>query len=328
MNRQIDPSSPVPLYHQIAVSIRARIEAGELGPGDALAPLREAAKQWGVHLHTVRHAYAALARNGLVETTGTRGTRVASCSPQARVDTPPRQESEATYISRMVRKAAAEYGLSSSELASAIQQHADVGPDRPIVYVVECSDWQACCHARELIGQWDVDARPWSLELPDEPPPGQMVGTYFHVNDIRRRWPHRLREMRFLTIGVDERLAHELPNPEVPGKRITIRLCERDEPTAEIVCADLSVVLDRGKYHLEPYITTRPNEALQDPGESTIVMFTPRVWSELDESARTNPRAVEARYIFSRDDLSTLGNELGWRPATGNKNRAAVGSTT
>ena len=73
----IDPASPVPLYHQIAESIRSRIAAGSLESGDALEPMRQAAERWGVNLHTVRHAYAALARDGLVETSrGARGTRV------------------------------------------------------------------------------------------------------------------------------------------------------------------------------------------------------------------------------------------------------------
>ena len=74
----IDPGSEIPLYLQIAEAIRARIDSGDLSPGDALRPLREAAEHWGVNLHTVRHAYTALAREGLIETSrGARGTRVA-----------------------------------------------------------------------------------------------------------------------------------------------------------------------------------------------------------------------------------------------------------
>ena len=58
-----DPQSPVPLYHQIAEALRARMERGELRAGDALEPMRQAAERFGVNLHTVRHAYTALARD-------------------------------------------------------------------------------------------------------------------------------------------------------------------------------------------------------------------------------------------------------------------------
>ena len=69
MKLKVDPESPVPLYHQIAEGLRAAIEAGALAPGDALDPMRQAAETWGVNIHTVRHAYAALAREGLIEVT-------------------------------------------------------------------------------------------------------------------------------------------------------------------------------------------------------------------------------------------------------------------
>ena len=44
-HQQIDPESPVPLYHQIAQAIRAQMERAELRPGDALEPMRQAAER-------------------------------------------------------------------------------------------------------------------------------------------------------------------------------------------------------------------------------------------------------------------------------------------
>ena len=67
MSVSIDPDSPVPLYYQIAESIRTAIESGSLRPGDALTPLGEAAESWGVNVHTVRHPYTSLARDGLLK---------------------------------------------------------------------------------------------------------------------------------------------------------------------------------------------------------------------------------------------------------------------
>ncbi|NUS48333.1 MAG: GntR family transcriptional regulator, partial [Gemmatimonadaceae bacterium] len=70
MTTRLNPSSPIPLYHQLAEAIRAEIAAGTLAPGDRLPPLRAGADVWGVNLHTVRHAYRALAESGLVRTAG------------------------------------------------------------------------------------------------------------------------------------------------------------------------------------------------------------------------------------------------------------------
>jgi len=49
---------------------------GALEPGTALPSLRDAARRWGVNLHTVRHAYASLAAQGLVRTEAPHGTVV------------------------------------------------------------------------------------------------------------------------------------------------------------------------------------------------------------------------------------------------------------
>ena len=115
----IDPSSPIPLYHQIAEALRSRIESCELAEGEVLEPLREAAAQFGVNLHTVRHAYAELARQGLVETRRARGTVVRA-----------RGESQVSSLERFVRdtlrQADEKFGLSPVQLA---RRHCQLNPN-------------------------------------------------------------------------------------------------------------------------------------------------------------------------------------------------------
>lgn len=67
-----------PVYKRIQNSIRKRIEAAELNPGDAVASERELAKTHKVSLMTARHALAGLEREGVVERRRGAGTFVAS----------------------------------------------------------------------------------------------------------------------------------------------------------------------------------------------------------------------------------------------------------
>ena len=55
-----------PAYKKIQNSIRKRIDAAELKPGDAVASERELAKTHKVSLMTARHALAGLEREGIV----------------------------------------------------------------------------------------------------------------------------------------------------------------------------------------------------------------------------------------------------------------------
>lgn len=74
------------LYERIAAEILRRVAAGELGPGDRLPPVRQAAGQWGVNLNTVARAYSALAERGILETRAGGGTVVARSRTEAGLD--------------------------------------------------------------------------------------------------------------------------------------------------------------------------------------------------------------------------------------------------
>jgi GntR family transcriptional regulator len=67
-----------PVYKKIQNSIRKRIEAADLKPGDAVASERELAKTHSVSLMTARHALAGLEREGIVERRRGAGTFVAA----------------------------------------------------------------------------------------------------------------------------------------------------------------------------------------------------------------------------------------------------------
>jgi GntR family transcriptional regulator len=67
-----------PVYKRIQNSIRKRIEASDLKPGDLVASERELARTHKVSLMTARHALAGLEREGVVERRRGAGTFVAA----------------------------------------------------------------------------------------------------------------------------------------------------------------------------------------------------------------------------------------------------------
>ena len=73
----IEPSSPVPLYFQIANVIQARIFAGTLQGGAPIGTEKELAVEFGVSRITVRKALAVLRADGLLRVERGRGTFVA-----------------------------------------------------------------------------------------------------------------------------------------------------------------------------------------------------------------------------------------------------------
>ena len=306
---KLDPTSPVPLYHQIAEALRYRIATGSLAAGALLPPLREAATRWGVNLHTVRRAYAELSEQGITETCPPVGTRVLGI-PRGRAAA--RSDAEREFLVGVVREARERHGLSLDRLVSALGHlgAAHEVSDAP-VQVVECSETQATDLARQLAARWRVDARPFSLEQPGAPPPGPVVATYFHYNDVRARCRARLASVRFVAIRPDPALAGRLGAARRGKRRERVTLCEREPGMASNIAADLAEILPAAQFTIEVEVSRTPAKLL-DRGGGGPLLFSPRVWGELGPSQRQDPRAFEVRYLFEPADLEALGAEMGW----------------
>jgi molybdate-binding protein/DNA-binding transcriptional regulator YhcF (GntR family) len=70
-----------PEYLQIAEQVQLAVASGRLHPHDRLEPVRELAGRLGLNPSTVARAYRVLAREGVIETGGRRGSRVAAAGP-------------------------------------------------------------------------------------------------------------------------------------------------------------------------------------------------------------------------------------------------------
>lgn len=74
----IEPTDPTPVYEQIRSQVAHMIAAGTLTAGTRLPPIRQLANDLGLAKGTVAKAYETLTHDGLVESAGRHGTRVAT----------------------------------------------------------------------------------------------------------------------------------------------------------------------------------------------------------------------------------------------------------
>lgn len=72
----VDRFDHAPLYEQLAVILRAKIQAGELQPRELLPSESYLMQEHGLSRDTVRHALDLLRDEGLVQTFAGRGTFV------------------------------------------------------------------------------------------------------------------------------------------------------------------------------------------------------------------------------------------------------------
>lgn len=73
---RIDPSSGVPLFDQLAGSIRASTMTGTIAAGERLPSARELAASLDINVHTVLRAYQLLRDEGIIDLRPGRGAIV------------------------------------------------------------------------------------------------------------------------------------------------------------------------------------------------------------------------------------------------------------
>ncbi len=308
---RLDRQSPIPLYHQIAEEIRYRVATGDLRPGDRLPSLTDAGALWHANLHTVRRAYLELAKTGVVETGRATGTRIATAGLGR---TPAeRQTAFQRFVWRLVREARERFQMSAAQLGEAILESAT--PRRSdIVTVVECTEGQASSYAHQVSERWKVVAEPWSLEWPGEPPPGRIVTTFFHYNDVRRAWPDRGTDFLFLSARPDLHLRRALERHARDDRLLDVVLFDAEDGRAHDVMADLISLFPNPPFRVTSRVVDDPAGMLR--GETgTHTVFPPHVWSRLDVSDRGSLFAHQLRYVFESADLEALGRRLGWAAA-------------
>lgn len=75
---RVDPASGIPIFEQLAASLRAELARGGVRPGERLPGARDVADALQINIHTVLKAYQLLRDEGLIDLRRGRGAVVSA----------------------------------------------------------------------------------------------------------------------------------------------------------------------------------------------------------------------------------------------------------
>jgi DNA-binding transcriptional regulator YhcF (GntR family) len=123
---EIDTHGPVPIYEQIVDGIQRLVRRGDLVPGSPLASVRQLACDLEINANTVARAYRTLEMDGILETAGRRGTRVAADAPNRARDALTGRLDD--LADRMIRETA-HLGVGPDDLITALVKRLESKPE-------------------------------------------------------------------------------------------------------------------------------------------------------------------------------------------------------
>ncbi len=121
MTYQIDPTSKLPIYRQLAQQIREAVARGKLRPGEQLPSVRDLSRSLVVNPNTVARVYTELEREGVLHTRQGLGAFVAE--PKAELTRKARRERLLELLDHLLTEAV-HLGFSSDEVIAAVAERA------------------------------------------------------------------------------------------------------------------------------------------------------------------------------------------------------------
>ncbi len=116
----INEESRTPIYEQIIARIEEAVATGMLEPGERLPSVRDLAGELEIAPGTVARAYSELEKRGIVQTEGSKGTRVADSLPSQKGTNDPQGWLEALLRKPVV--AAFHHGATAQQVREALER--------------------------------------------------------------------------------------------------------------------------------------------------------------------------------------------------------------
>lgn len=306
--------APLPIVRQIADQLVALIRAGTLPAGERLPTVRMLAGFLRVNRNTVAKVYAALERQGWIESVRGRGT-FARSAPAAE------PAALGAYADRLLAEAEAQ-GLGPEDVRELITARAAerrTGTRSPRVGFVECNASDLAYFTRQLAARLRVPLVP--VLLADVPKAAEALDivatTLFHVEEVQARLPSH--DVIGLMAAPDFRTLDEVAHL-APSSRIAL-VCATQEGVKSKERSIRAVGIARARIR---------SATLQHPAQlrsaltgADVVLASPKVLERLGGQIPPRARVIPFASILGEGAVALLEHRIRtWQP----RRRPAAGT--
>lgn len=273
LSASLDLDDPTPAWHQLAAIVRWEVARGRLPVGAELPPIRSVAAAVGLHYHTVRRAWTALADEGVISQRQGRGARIVRATRVAGGWTPT--------------------GPST-----------DPG-GQPRVWVADASIERAARLAMRLTSRWQVVAIPYPRSAAP-PPPGAIL--MLSARNAETEWPGREGDITHIEPVLDPvTVAVARRNARIVGSDEVVLVTDPDDAVEPV--RDLLRQLPRVGLRARRERSPAP---IDDTAGSVLWLHLPVAWERLDWETRCRPQVLPVEFDWAPGPLAGVARRSGW----------------
>lgn len=294
------------LHAQLAKQIEYYIAVGELSMGDRLPTIRELEKTLGINRNTIRKAYIALQKRGLLSIRRGSGVSVAiGPSPIAQR----RKDPAVASLLEATLKQAKKLGYAPLQFLKLLQSKAlEIDRENPSIAVAECSATQAQHLALGLemtLGQATIGIDIGQLDEKTAIIPKSVqyvVVPIFHDAEVRKLLARK--SFRIITVNVEIGQQFILAARRLlPAKRPCLVLRDSDSTSLipNVIYRSLGL-----KMKIKPILMPTDTAANSEIALSDLVFYTAPCKQFIEDSLLPDRKRLEVILEFTADSIDLI----------------------
>ncbi len=290
-----------------------QIATGAWKPGSRVPSVREAELQWGINRLTVLRAYRRLADLGLLRAVDRSGYFVSETDEVDQVSAH-RDALIGLYddVERLIRKRTrfATLGVLRYMVHLAQNRMNEV----PEVAFLECTAYQAHCHAQEILQRLQIPVVPMTLQdvaaRPASLPPCVRVifTTAWHLDQARALSLPKSAKLISVSVEIDKELAQSLPRDV---QQVTILDTSKSEIAHFRPGVKQRLKPIRVKTRLVQDVLAALPKLLHPENDNNIFLLAPRYWGVIDERLRRDSHVRPLIFRIAGPGWRTISEAIG-----------------
>ncbi|MFY9527568.1 MAG: GntR family transcriptional regulator [Candidatus Acidiferrales bacterium] len=311
----IDAASKVPTHEQIKEQVKLALFFGELRPGDTLPSIRELAGELGIGAAIVRTAYSELVKAGVLASSRSKRSVV---NPNLDYQRNGDLQRQTRRLASSVLEQVLKLGIHPNAFANYFQHWIrQAGGLSDFVIMTECNRFQADQYAKEASAAWGISVSGKTFDELRKMSSAQLHATQYlltvtyHYGEAQKIARKHHKKIIPIAIQWDPTMVEHIGRQK-KDSRIAFVFRRQDlDSYGRLIVREIEQKFHDRELRFECLAMETLKSLTRIVQSSSLVYFSNRLWEELPEKIKNDPKVSPLRLITDPLSLEKARTAIG-----------------